>query len=85
MNREIALNELDAVLAELSYPVDRSAAAAATDDVTLTLADGTANLGETIAASGDDRFESVEDLQSEVFNRLPRNAVGEPYQSEGEG
>lgn len=47
------------------------------------LADGTEELADAIADAGDDRFDSAEDLRSEVTN-LPRDAVGEPYQSECE-
>jgi hypothetical protein len=43
------------------------------------------NLGSTISESSADVFESTDDLASEVMSRLPRHAVGEPYQSEGEG
>jgi hypothetical protein len=53
--------------------------------VTLLLADGTENLGDLIAGSDGETFESPDDLNNEVMNLLPRHAVGEPYQSEGEG
>jgi hypothetical protein len=43
------------------------------------------NLGESIGESSEDAFESVDDLANEVRSGLPRHAVGEPYQSEGEG
>ena len=85
MEPEIKLNELREALSELDYPIDQAAAVDACEDVTLLLADGTEQLDEVVADSGDDRFDSVEDLQSEVMANLPRNAVGEPYQSEGEG
>ncbi len=61
------------------------AAAAEFDDVTLLLADGERNLGSLIEASDAERFESTDDLGSELHNVLPREAVGEPFQSEGEG
>lgn len=85
MEREIKLNDLVRELSTLEYPITRERATAATGDVTLLLADGTENLGETIARSTDDEFESANDLSSEVMNHLPRRAVGEPFQSEGEG
>lgn len=85
MGRDVKLNELDAVLAELDYPVSRESVVDACEDVTLVLADGEENLGTVVAASGADSFDSVDDLQSEVLNLLPQHAVGEPYQSEGEG
>jgi hypothetical protein len=60
-------------------------AAARYDDVTLVLADGTANLGDIIDQSSSDAFASADELTNEVMSLLPREAVGEPYQSEGEG
>jgi len=85
MGQTVKLNQLDEVLADLDYPIDGQAAASALDDVTLQLSDGQENLGQTIRQSSDEEFESPEDLSSEVMNLLPRHAVGDPYQSEGEG
>ncbi|RXK51842.1 DUF5789 family protein [Halorientalis pallida] len=85
MAREVKLARLDEELANVEYPVERDEAVAAFEDVTLALADGTANLGRTIDRSDAERFESVDELRSEVLSQLPRRAVGEPYQSEGEG
>ncbi|MEM4781892.1 MAG: hypothetical protein QXG03_10075 [Halalkalicoccus sp.] len=85
MAREVKLSRVDGVLEELSYPVPRDDAAVELQDVTVLLADGEANLGELVSETGSDSYQSVDDLQSEVHNVLPREAVGEPYQSEGEG
>lgn len=85
MPRTVKLNELESALQELDYPVDRDEAVTRYDDVTLRLADGEENLGATIAASGSTTFVSADDLATEVMNLLPQHAVGEPYQSEGEG
>ncbi len=85
MTRTVKLSETSAVFDSLEYPVDRDAAAAQLEDVTLLLADGERNLGDLVAESTSDRFESATDLESELNNVLPREAVGEPYQSEGEG
>ncbi|QSW98274.1 DUF5789 family protein [Haloterrigena alkaliphila] len=85
MGRDVHLNDIEPVLEELDYPIARDAAAERYDDVTLILAEGEQNLGDLVAESGGDEFSSVDDLESEVFNLLPRRAVGEPYQSEGEG
>ncbi|WP_049926121.1 DUF5789 family protein [Halopiger goleimassiliensis] len=85
MAREFKLNELDAALADLEYPVTPDEAAAEFDDATLLLADGERNLGSLLERSDAERFESVDDVESELQNLLPREAVGEPYQSEGEG
>ncbi|MFC7080856.1 DUF5789 family protein [Halorussus caseinilyticus] len=85
MAREVKLSRVETVLGELSYPADRADAASEFEDVTLLLADGERNLGELIADVPADEFDSTDELQSEINNVLPREAVGEPYQSEGEG
>ena len=85
MAREVKLSRVQSVLGELSYPATRATAASEFEDVTLLLADGERNLGELIADVPADEFDSNEELQSEINNVLPREAVGEPYQSEGEG
>jgi uncharacterized protein YceH (UPF0502 family) len=82
---EIKLSRIDSVFADLEYPIERDRAAAELEDVTLLLADGERNLGALVDRSERDRFESVDDLRTELHNVLPREAVGEPYQSEGEG
>ncbi|MFD1647308.1 hypothetical protein [Haloarchaeobius litoreus] len=85
MARKIKLNELDGLLTDFDYPVDPDEVAADCEDVTLQLADGEANLAETVAGSDADTFASVDELRSEVLSLLPRRSVGEPFQSEGEG
>ncbi len=85
MTQDVKLNGLVNVLDDLEYPISRDEAADQCDDVTLVLADGEENLGEIVADSSGETFESMDDLETEVFNLLPRHAVGEPYQSEGEG
>ncbi|MFP8957244.1 hypothetical protein ACLI4Y_10975 [Natrialbaceae archaeon A-CW3] len=82
---EVKLSRVEQTLEELSYPVSRADAASAFDDVTLLLADGETNLGEAIADTHSDEFDSPDDLEDSLYNALPREAVGEPYQSEGEG
>jgi len=84
MSREIRLNEMASVLRPLEYPLNPTAAAAACDDVTLVLADGEANMGEVLRQSDRDTFASAEDAEAELMSLLPRNAVGEPFQSEGD-
>lgn len=79
------LNRLETVLETLDYPVGCEEAAAGCEDVTLVLAAGEVDLGQTIGTSSEDVFESVDDLANEIRSRLPRHAVGEPYQAEGEG
>ncbi len=85
MSREVKLSRVDGVLDELSYPIPRDDAAIELEGVTVLLADGEANLGELISETGSDSFTSRDDLKTEIHNSLPREAVGEPYQSEGEG
>lgn len=85
METSVKLADLESVLADLDYPIERGRAADALGDVTLRLADGEVGLGDVVADSGQTRFESADDLGGEVRNLLPRRAVGEPYQSEGEG
>ncbi|AEH38278.1 DUF5789 family protein [Halopiger xanaduensis] len=81
----VKLSRIESVFDDLEYPVTNEEAAREFDDVTLLLADGERNLGALIADSDAERFESMDDLESELNNVLPREAVGEPYQSEGEG
>ncbi|MFC6732439.1 MULTISPECIES: hypothetical protein [unclassified Haladaptatus] len=85
MDDTVKLNHLDALLDELSYPISRATAVERCGDVTLQLADGEENLGELLTHSNDERFESRDDLRNEILGLLPQQAVGEPYQSEGEG
>jgi hypothetical protein len=85
MDRGTKLSRVEEVLDELDYPVMRSDAASELSDVTLELADGEANLGALVSETSSDSFGSTEELESELNNALPREAVGEPYQSEGDG
>ena len=85
MARDVKLSRVETVLEELSYPVTRTDAATEFEDVRLLLADGETTLGGLIDETDSDSFRSVDDLKSELHNVLPREAVGEPYQSEGEG
>lgn len=85
MARKVKLSRVDDELDELSYPIPRDDAAVELEGVTVLLADGEANLGELVSETGSDSYRSAEDLKTEIHNSLPREAVGEPYQSEGEG
>ena len=85
MSRDVKLSELEEVLSDLDYPVTADEVERECADVTLVLAEGTENFGDLIAESSADRFDSPDELGNEVMNLLPRHAVGEPYQSEGEG
>lgn len=85
MPREVRLSHATDLLDELDYPIRRDDAAAAVSDVTLLLADGERNLGALLSETDSDTFDSADEIVSELHNTLPREAVGEPYQSEGEG
>lgn len=85
MRSEVELNQVGTVLDELTYPVSRSEARDRLAGTTLVLADGEADLGDLVGETGSNSFESADDVESELHNVLPRGAVGEPYQSEGEG
>lgn len=53
--------------------------------MTLLYADGEEPLADVVARSNEDTFDDPDDLETEVYNNLPVEAVGEPGQSEGEG
>ncbi|ELY60438.1 hypothetical protein C491_04050 [Natronococcus amylolyticus DSM 10524] len=82
---EVKLSRIDDAFERLEYPIEAETAATELEGVTLLLADGERNLGELVGRTNSDRFESADDLETELHNVLPREAVGEPYQSEGEG
>ncbi|MCU4741880.1 hypothetical protein OB955_20975 [Halobacteria archaeon AArc-m2/3/4] len=82
---EVLLTHVESVLEELSYPIARDDASDELEGTTLLLANGEVDLGDLIEKSDSESFESENDLESELNNVLPREAVGEPYQSEGEG
>lgn len=84
METNVPLGRVESVLSTLSYPVSRAEATDELTGVTLLLADGDVNLAEILAETPSDRFESVDDLHAELHVVLPRKAVGEPYQSEGD-
>lgn len=85
MARTVNFSHLESELQRLSYPVSRTAAAEELDDVTVQFAEGEKNLGKLVSQTEQEGYESAEDLEVEINNVLPREAVGEPYQSEGEG
>ncbi|GAB3021313.1 DUF5789 family protein [Natronobiforma cellulositropha] len=81
----VKLSRVETALEELTYPVARTTASDQLAGTTLLLADGERDLGELVGRIESPRFDTAEDLGSELHNVLPREAVGEPYQSEGEG
>ncbi len=54
------------------------------DDVTVELADGETNLGDVVARTASDRYDSAAELRDELYEYLPTEAIGEPGQSEGD-
>ncbi|MFW6321721.1 MAG: hypothetical protein ACOC0Z_07695 [Halohasta sp.] len=84
MSDRIKLNRVGDLLGRIDYPIGRDDAASEFDDVTLVLADGRANLGEMIGRSDREEFGSADDLQTELNNVMPIEALGEPGQSEGD-
>ena len=84
MTDRIKINRVKNVLDRVEYPQDRATAAAEFDDVTLVFADGEADLGELIAATDRELFDSADDLSTELNNVMPIEAVGEPGQSDGD-
>lgn len=84
MGEQIRLNRVATAFEELEYPVTPPAVAEACGDVVVRLAEGTVEVSEVITASNADRFASSGDLELEFLSLLPRDAVGEPYQSDGD-
>ncbi|MFC6973688.1 hypothetical protein ACFQL1_01750 [Halomicroarcula sp. GCM10025709] len=84
MTEPIKLTEITAVLSTFDYPTTPEEVAADHGDIVVELADGSVTLGETIQDADTDSFTNAEDLELTVRSLLPRNAVGEPYQSEGD-
>jgi hypothetical protein len=85
MTKTVKLNRLASVIESFDYPISRAAVREQTEDVTLEYADGEEPLASVVGRSHQDTFETAEDLEHEIYNQLPTEAVGEPGQSEGEG
>lgn len=85
MTAHVKLSELEDVVEAMEYPLDRDDVLDAHGDLRILLADGEVTVRDVLADSTTQRFENATDLASELFAFLPREAVGEPYQSEGEG
>jgi hypothetical protein len=80
----IKLNEVHGLLEELEYPASNEEAVETLGDTTLLLADGEASLGRVISDIDEESFGSATELEEEIYANLPREAVGEPGQSEGD-
>ena len=70
MGRQVTLGQVDAVLADLSYPAMRTDAAAEFDDVTLRFDDGEANLGRLVSETQSDSFDSAAEVETEIRDLL---------------
>jgi len=84
MSERVKLSRVESLFEQLDYPVTRDDAAAEFADVTVTFADGEANLGELVSEVGSDAFHGPDELFAELQHVLPIEAVGEPGQSEGD-
>ncbi|MFB6089650.1 MAG: hypothetical protein ABEJ97_01210 [Halobellus sp.] len=84
MTESIRLNRIGTVFAGLSFPVSPSRVARECGDVSVRLAEGSITVGEVVGQSESDRFASSDDLELEFLSLLPRSAVGEPFQSDGD-
>ncbi|MCU4800808.1 hypothetical protein OB920_10540 [Halobacteria archaeon HArc-gm2] len=85
MTREVKLNELGVAFEGLQFPVERETVATELDDVVLRYADGEEPLPDVLDRVGARSFGDRDELENEIYNTLPVEAVGEPGQSEGEG
>jgi len=84
MSERVKLSRVETLFEDLDYPVTRDDAAAEYVDVTITFADGEANLGELVSEVGSDAFHGPDELFAELQNVVPIEAVGEPGQSDGD-
>lgn len=82
---EVHLNELRTVIGPLDYPISKEDAREELSGVTLLYADGDEELAAVVGRVNEETFEGIDDLETEIYNNLPVEAVGEPGQSEGEG
>lgn len=84
MPHRIRLNRIGEVFDHLEFPSSPTAVAAQCGDIVVELAEGEVSLGTTIRDSTATEFTSAGDLEAEFMSLLPRHAVGEPYQSDGD-
>mgnify|MGYP006293389109 CR=1 FL=1 len=84
MVNEVRLNKLRPVIEALEYPIGKEAAREKLADVRLLYADGEEPLKDVLARANTDTFDDPDDIEAEIYNNLPIEAVGEPGQSEGD-
>lgn len=80
----IKLSGLRSRLADVDYPADVERVGEELGDTVVELADGEVTLADVLEDVGDDRYDSAEELEADVYAALPTEAVGEPGQSEGD-
>lgn len=85
MESSFKLNELRELLERFSYPISRNEVRDEVGGVTLVYADGDEAFETVVDRLASEEFASVDELEAEIFNTLPTEAVGEPGQAEGEG
>lgn len=84
MTDEIHLNELRSLIEGLEYPIEKDDAREELADVRLLYADGEESLSAVISRTQAETFDGADDLEAEIYNNLPIEAVGEPGQSDGD-
>ncbi|MHB9287486.1 hypothetical protein ACKVMT_10680 [Halobacteriales archaeon Cl-PHB] len=82
----VDFSAIDPVLEDVSYPIAKSAFAEQYGDRTVerTSADPIA-VAELFSGTGDDTFESPEEVRQTVLNLMPADSVGRPHYSDRGG
>jgi hypothetical protein len=75
MSREVAVADLHTELESLTYPVTREEAIVAFDDVTVDYGGGSEAFGDVLSQTTEEVFVSPEDLEAEVYEHIPEQAV----------
>ncbi len=84
MTHPVKFNEIESVYREFEFPISRARLLDECGNTTIQLADGTIDFESVIHDSNTATYSSPDDITSELMNLLPRNAVGEPFQSDGD-
>lgn len=84
MTEEIHLSDVRSTLEELTFPITREEAVEAMSGVTVLYADGQESLAVAIDRIEHERFETVDELETDLLSSAPIEAIGEPGQSEGD-
>jgi len=81
----VKLSRVRTAFEDLEYPLSRREAADELLGTTLLHPGGEEDLGVLVSETHSDSFVSAEELEADLHNVLPVDAVGEPGESEGEG